>query len=169
MPLIILKQTRRKTYITTHTLTYLTFNYTEKKVNTYLSYSRNYLKLNNCKFKIAESILQIFANRSILSFARDRTFVSAQVRLKNCLGVFLWEYRAIESSSMTLRRARFQTTDIYEGAEKANTWYRIKYRGHVCGSQVFGCLSYNRETYDYRHRETPETGGAAALMVVHRI
>jgi len=44
---------------------------------------------------------------------------------------------------------------------------RIKYRGHVCSNQVFGCLSYNREIYDYRHHGTSETGGAAALMVVY--
>lgn len=34
-------------------------------------------------------------------------------------------------------------------------------------NQVFGCLSYNRETYDYRQRDTPETGGAVALMVTY--
>lgn len=53
----------------------------------------------------------------------------------------------------------------YERAGKANTWYRIKYRGHVCGDQVFGCLSYNRETYDSRQCNIPKTGGGAAVLI----
>ena len=48
-------------------------------------------------------------------------------------------------------------------APMANTWYRIKYHGHVYtrGDEVFGCLPYDRGTYDYRRGILEESGGAA--------
>lgn len=73
---------------------------------------------------------------------------------------FLYKYSAIESVAAN-------KVPAYERTAKANTWYRYQISRSRCGNQVFGRLSYNRETYDYRQREIPETGGATVLMATY--
>lgn len=97
-----------------------------------------------------KDILQTFSNKSMLPFVYNRIFVSAQVKTKNnrldakqCFFIGIYRKFIDDATAGKVPNDRYTKKE-----SKHLVSYQIS-RSRM--RQVFGCLSYNHETYDYRH------------------